>query len=107
MVDPDLAVRSAIGLDRRARQPALTSGEPGVAMARRRGRVYRRGGAGLLAVALDDGPDLLAADADIGKRAVIERHQFAIGALPLPPSRDRSARRNKEIDERHGSNSST
>src|SRR6266849_2190063 len=107
MVDPDLAVRSAIGLDRWARQPALTGGEPGVAMARRRGCIDRRGGAGLLRVALDDGPDLLAADADVGERAVIKRHQFAIGPLPLPPSRDRRAHRHKEIDERHASNSST
>ena len=46
---------------------------------------------------------VLAADADIREGAVIERHQLAIGALTLPPSRDRGPRRNKEIDERHGS----
>src|SRR5712671_3861472 len=104
MVDPDLAVRSAIGSDGRPRQPAVTGGEPGVEMAGR-SLGWRHGVAGLLVVALDDGPDLLAADADIGERAVIERHQLAIGALPLPPSRDHGARRNKEIHERHGSNS--
>src|SRR6266404_4236098 len=101
MVGPDLAVRSAIGSDGRSRQPAVTGGEPGVEMAGR-GMGWRLGVAGLLVVALDDGPDLLTADADIGQRAVIEPHQFAISALPLPPSRDRSARRHKEIDERHG-----
>jgi hypothetical protein len=50
----------------------------------------------------DDGRDFRAPDAYIGKRAVVERHQLAIGALAAPPSRERIARREEEIDQ-HGS----
>src|SRR2546429_6116779 len=107
MVVSDLAVRSAIGSDGRARQPAVTGRNPGVAVAGGGVAGGRGGMAGLVIVALDDSPDFLAADADIREGAVIERHQFAKGALPLPPVRDRVARRNKEIDERHCSDSFT
>ena len=48
-------------------------------------------------IAVDNRPDFLATDADIREGAVIERHQLAISALPLPPARDRRARRNKEV----------
>src|SRR6266568_1942122 len=105
MVDPDLAVRWAIRSDGRARQPAVTGPNPGVAVAPIRLAGRRRGMAGLVVVALDNGPDLLAADADIREGAVIECHQLAVSALPLPPSRDRGTARNKEIDERHDRNS--
>src|SRR5579862_7539061 len=100
MVDPDLAVRPALWL-------AVTGDEPGVAAAGCGGGcgLPQRGAARGLIEAFDDRRDLGAVDADIGERAVIERHQFVMGALPLPPSHDRGTRRNKEIDKRHGSNS--
>jgi hypothetical protein len=34
-------------------------------------------------------------DADIGQRAVIERAQFVIGALPPPPIRERGPARDE------------
>jgi hypothetical protein len=82
----------------------VTGGKPGLAVAERGVGCgsLRRGAAGGFMVAVDDGPDLLATDADIRERSVIERHQLAVRALPLPPSRDRGTRRNKEIDKRHG-----
>src|SRR5437667_11252420 len=47
----------------------------------------------------DDCRDFRAADAYIGKRAVVERHQFAIGALAPLPRREGIAHRDKEIDQ--------
>src|SRR5580704_14920453 len=51
---------------------------------------------------LDDGRDFRAADAYIGKRAVVGRHPLVIGALAAPPPRERVARREEEVDQ-HGS----
>jgi len=53
---------------------------------------------------LDDGRDFRAVDAYIGKRAIVERHQLAIGVLAPPPRGQRIARAKEEIDQ-HGSNS--
>src|SRR5437867_2292355 len=100
MVDPDYAVRQS------ARR--LVAGErdmPGAKGLRNHGSWQAGAAVGGLVPTLDDRRDLRAVDADIGQRAVIERHQLVIGTLPLPPSRDRGLRRNKEIDQRHGTNS--
>jgi len=51
---------------------------------------------------LDDGRDFRAVDTYIGKRAVVERRQLAIGALAAAPRGERIARREEEIDQ-HGS----
>jgi len=53
---------------------------------------------GLLVETLHDRRDVGAADAYIGKRAVVERHQLAIGALAVPPPAPGVARRNEEVD---------
>src|SRR5438477_5814303 len=106
MVDPGLAFRARevkwAGLDRR--QPTPAKGELHLARAQRRGRVARldRLAPGLPVEALDERRDVRAPDADIGKRAVVERHQLAISALALPPPAPGVARRNEEIDQRHG-----
>jgi hypothetical protein len=42
-------------------------------------------------------------NADIGKRTVVERHQFMEGALAPPPVSKAVAGGNNEIDQRHGS----
>src|SRR5256885_1261699 len=56
---------------------------------------------GLLVETLDDRPDLGAADADIGKRIIVERHQLVIGALAIPPALPGITRSDEKIDQRH------
>jgi len=50
----------------------------------------------------DDGRNLRPADPDIGKRAVVERHQLVIGALAAPPIGYGAAGGDKQVDQRHG-----
>ena len=68
------------------RQPASAKRKLHLSGAQPDGRLARlhRLVPGLLVETLDDRPDLGAADADIGKRVIVERHQLVIGALAIP-----------------------
>src|SRR5205814_982299 len=56
---------------------------------------------GLRVETLGDGPDLGAADAGIGKRVIVERHQLGIGALAIPPALPGITRSDEKVDQRH------
>src|SRR5438105_14849189 len=73
------------------RQPASAKRKLHLSGAQPDGRLARlhRLVPGLLVETLDDRPDLGAADADIGKRVIVERHQLVIGALAIPRSEER------------------
>jgi hypothetical protein len=56
--------------------------------------------------ALDDPGDIGAADADIGERAVVERHQLGISQMPAPPLGEALAGGDEQIDDKHRTDSS-
>src|SRR5262249_35357659 len=51
---------------------------------------------------VDDRPDLRTAQADIGKRTVVERHKLVVGAPAPPPPDQRVPHHHEEIDQRYG-----
>jgi len=53
-------------------------------------------------MASDETGDLRAVKPDIGKRVVVEGHQFGIGLLPAPPLRNASPGRHDQVDCGHG-----
>src|SRR5436309_5376187 len=84
------------------RQPASAERKLHLSGAQPDGRLARlhRLVPGLLVETLDDRPDLGAADADIGKRVIVERHQLVIGALAIPPALPGITRSDEKIDQR-------
>src|SRR3977135_2262889 len=86
-----------------SRQPASAKRKLHLSGAQPDGRLARlhRLVPGLLVATLADRPDLGAADADIGKRIIVERHQLVIGALAIPPALPGITRSDEKIDQRH------
>src|SRR5205814_10573154 len=85
------------------RQPASAKRKLHLSGAQPDGRLARlhRLVPGLLVETLDDRRDLRAADADIGKRVIVERHQLVIGALAIPPALPGITRSDEKVDQRH------
>src|SRR5438094_8938689 len=85
------------------RQPASAKRKLHLSGAQPDGRLARlhRLVPGLLVETLDDRPDLGAADADIGKRVIVERHALVIGALATPPALPGLTRFDEMDDQQH------